>query len=110
MKDHLNVNANTAKQPVTALLNKQPKTNENKGAGTQYQINTQPEDQLENRFPKIDAGRFDTSAIDGMDLDKALEHSAFIRSQAQTGEGRRSMSLAHNPITPQRVGQMLGGL
>jgi len=106
MKDHLNVSsaltANPLSQPAPALENRPHRL-----PGI-IQEETAPGDRFDGRFHGIDPGNWDNSAIEEMDLDAALEFSAFIRMQAQSSGGRRMMGLAHHPITPQQVGQLLG--
>lgn len=117
MKDHLNVTvtANPLSQPSPVVDNRQHrlpgKIQEETAGSVPAQSGSIPrEDTFDGRFGGIDPGRWDDSAIDEMDLSKALELSASIRQQAQSSEGRRMMGLAHHTITPQQVGQLFGGM
>ena len=104
MKDHLNLNVlskpmagpegshesfpikpNTPKQPDAAADSRQ----------------TEQDDVVDARFSGT--GLFDQSDIEGMDFNRAMEFTAFIREQASLPEGRRMMGMAHQSVTPRQA-------
>jgi hypothetical protein len=106
MKDHLKLNTSLLSKSLVDAQETHKKTDmlkDSEGSGKPGIVDslTGSEDRFDGRLNRY--GDFNDSIIDEMDLNAALELTAFVRQQAANPEGRRLMSSAHHAISPKQV-------